>query len=60
MAILLKITSVILNYGEYLPVTYKKRYSEYSGFFFIFGKTVQIDHSAFAWRLVIFKKSLKV
>ena len=55
MAILLKITSVILNYAEYLPVTYKKRYSEYSGFFFIFGKTVQIDHSAFAWRLVIFK-----
>ena len=54
MAILLKITSVILNYAEYLPVTYKKRYSKYSGFFF-FGKTVQIDHSAFAWRLVIFK-----
>ena len=35
MAILLKITSVILNYAEYLPVTYKKRYSKYSGFFFL-------------------------
>ena len=52
MAILLKITSVILDYAEYLPVTYKKRYSEYSGVFFIFGKTVQIDHSAFAWRSI--------
>lgn len=38
MAILLKITSVILNYAEYLPVTYKKRYSEYSGFFLFLEK----------------------
>ena len=50
MAILLKISSVILNHAQSLPVTYLKRYGEYSGLFF--GKTVQIDHSAFARRSV--------
>ena len=52
MAILSKITSVILNHAQCLPVTYLKSYGEYSGLFWEkLSKSITLLLQAFAFRL---------